>query len=98
MAQIRHSSAEQHAGIGSCSRAVMEMDQGTQQNAALVEQVAAAAQSLQDQSGQLARAVSRFRIDGMAARRGAVPAASAAEGRVRGRPRAPAGPALMDRA
>jgi methyl-accepting chemotaxis protein len=71
MAQIRHSSAEQHAGIVSCSRAVVEMDQGTQQNAALVEQVAAAAQSLQDQSTQLARAVSRFRVDGLTLATGA---------------------------
>jgi len=63
MAQIRNSSAEQHAGIVSCSRAVVEMDQGTQQNAALVEQVAAAAQSLQDQSARLEQAVSIFRID-----------------------------------
>jgi len=63
MVQIRHASAEQHAGIVSCSRAVVEMDQATQQNAALVEEVAAAAQSLQQQSDKLARAVSRFRID-----------------------------------
>jgi len=63
MAQIRNASAEQHAGIVSCSSAVAAMDQGTQQNAALVEEVAAAAQSLQDQSAQLAQAVSRFRID-----------------------------------
>ncbi len=66
MVQIRHASAEQHSGIVACSRAVVEMDQGTQQNAALVEQVAAAAQSMQDQSGQLALAVSRFRIDAAA--------------------------------
>jgi methyl-accepting chemotaxis protein len=63
MIQIRHASAEQHSGIVACSRAVVEMDQGTQQNAALVEQVAAAAHSLQDQSRELASAVSRFRID-----------------------------------
>jgi len=70
MAQIRNSSAEQHAGIVSCSRAVVEMDQGTQQNAALVEQVAAAAQSLQDQSARLERAVSFFRIDAKSRRPG----------------------------
>jgi len=63
MAQIRSSSTEQHAGIVSCSRAVVDMDQGTQQNAALVEQVAAAARSLQDQSARLEQAVSIFRID-----------------------------------
>ncbi|WP_342119006.1 methyl-accepting chemotaxis protein [Pseudoduganella sp. OTU4001] len=64
MNQIRHAGAEQHAGIVSCSRAVVEMDQGTQQNAALVEEVAAAAKAMQDQAGQLAQAVARFRIDG----------------------------------
>ena len=78
MAQIRHASAEQHAGIVSCSRAVVAMDEGTQQNAALVEQVAAAAQSLQDQSEQLAQAVSRFQIDGVDVSAPAAAAASAA--------------------
>ncbi|SDF59876.1 MULTISPECIES: methyl-accepting chemotaxis protein [unclassified Duganella] len=62
MAQIKHASAEQHAGILACSQAVVQMDHGTQQNAALVEQVAAAAQALQEQSGQLERAVSRFKV------------------------------------
>ncbi|MGV7206534.1 methyl-accepting chemotaxis protein [Oxalobacteraceae bacterium A2-2] len=63
MGQIRDASAGQLAGIRSCSGAIARMEQGTQQNAALVEQVAAAAQSLQDQAGQLTRAVARFRID-----------------------------------
>ena len=62
LGQIRHASAEQHQGIAACSDAVVQMDQGTQQNAALVEQVAAAAQSLQEQSVRLAQAVGRFRI------------------------------------
>jgi methyl-accepting chemotaxis protein len=62
MAQIKHASAEQHAGIVACGQAVVQMDHGTQQNAALVEQVAAAAQALQEQSGQLEQAVSRFKI------------------------------------
>ncbi len=62
MAQIKHASAEQHAGILACSQALVQMDHGTQQNAALVEQVAAAAHALQEQSGQLEQAVSRFKI------------------------------------
>ncbi len=62
MAQIKHASAEQHAGILACSQAVVQMDHGTQQNAALVEQVAAAAHALQEQSGQLEHAVARFKI------------------------------------
>ncbi|OEZ62327.1 methyl-accepting chemotaxis protein III [Janthinobacterium lividum] len=40
------------------------MDQVTQQNAALVEEAAAAAESLQEQSGQLADVVSVFKLDG----------------------------------
>ena len=67
MGQIRHASAEQHQGIVAISGAVAGMDQGTQQNAALVEQVAAAAQSLREQAGQLAQAVGRFKIDGTGA-------------------------------
>jgi methyl-accepting chemotaxis protein len=63
MAQIKHASAEQQQGIVACGRAVVDMDQGTQQNAALVEQVAAAAQAMQNQSAQLAQAVGRFRIE-----------------------------------
>jgi len=62
MGRIRDASAEQHQGIVAINQAVMQMDQATQQNAALVEQVAAAAQSLRDQSGDLARAVDRFKI------------------------------------
>jgi methyl-accepting chemotaxis protein len=63
MRQIGDASAEQHAGIVACSLAVVEMDQGTQQNAVLVEQVSTAAQSLNSKSAQLARAVSRFQIN-----------------------------------
>jgi methyl-accepting chemotaxis protein len=62
MAQIKHASSEQHAGILACSQAVVQMDHGTQQNAALVEQVAAAASALQQQSAQLEDAVARFKI------------------------------------
>ncbi|RYE70599.1 MAG: hypothetical protein EOO81_07775, partial [Oxalobacteraceae bacterium] len=55
-------SNEQSAGIEQVSRAVSQMDQVTQQNVALVEEAAAAANSLQDQSGQLAKAVSIFKL------------------------------------
>lgn len=61
--QIHRAGQEQHSGIMSCNRAIADMDQGTQQNAALVEQVAAAAHSLQDQAGLLHAAVSRFQIE-----------------------------------
>ncbi|MNR66503.1 Methyl-accepting chemotaxis protein III [compost metagenome] len=44
--------------------AITEMDSVTQQNAALVEQAAAAAGSMQEQAGNLAELVSRFRLGG----------------------------------
>ena len=48
------------------NRAVTQMDEVTQQNAALVEEAAAAAQSLQDQAGRLRDTVSAFRVNGVA--------------------------------
>jgi methyl-accepting chemotaxis protein len=53
---------EQAEGISQVNAAVGHLDQMTQQNAALVEQSAAAARSLEDQSRRLVEAVSRFRI------------------------------------
>ncbi|MBN9358388.1 MAG: cache domain-containing protein [Herbaspirillum huttiense] len=64
--EISAASQEQSAGIAEVGRAVMHMDEGTQQNAALVEEAAAAAQSLQDQATTLAGLVARFRIDASA--------------------------------
>ena len=62
MAEITAASLEQSDGIEQVNQAVTQMDQVTQQNAALVEEAAAAADSLQDQAKQLAQAVSVFRI------------------------------------
>jgi methyl-accepting chemotaxis protein len=62
MAEITAASAEQSAGIAQVSRNVVEMDLSTQENAALVEQAAAAAASMQDQAAQLARAVGIFKL------------------------------------
>ena len=62
MAEITAASAEQSAGIAQVSRNVVDMDQGTQENAALVEEAAAAAASMQQQAAQLARAVSIFKL------------------------------------
>jgi methyl-accepting chemotaxis protein len=59
---IAHASAEQTSGIEQISIAVKQMDEVTQQNAALVEEAAAAAQSMQEQSGNLAHMVSFFRL------------------------------------
>ncbi|MGF6726473.1 methyl-accepting chemotaxis protein [Paraburkholderia sp. GAS41] len=60
--EISHASREQSAGIEQVNRAVGEMDQVTQQNAALVEQAAAAAHSLKDQVGALREAISSFAL------------------------------------
>ncbi|MFL6707035.1 MAG: methyl-accepting chemotaxis protein [Massilia sp.] len=68
MGEISSASHEQEAGIQQINRAVTEMDAVTQQNAALVEEAAAAASSLQDQAVQLAEAVSVFKLaEGFAA-------------------------------
>jgi methyl-accepting chemotaxis protein len=61
--EISASSQEQSLGIGQINDAITQMDDTTQQNAALVEQAAAAAQSLQDQSVVLTRVVSVFKLD-----------------------------------
>jgi methyl-accepting chemotaxis protein len=60
--EISHASREQSAGIEQVNRAVGEMDKVTQQNAALVEEAAAAAQSLKDQAGTLREAISGFSL------------------------------------
>jgi len=60
--EISAASAEQSNGIDQISRAVSQMDEVTQQNAALVEESAAAANSLQDQARALVRAVSVFKV------------------------------------
>jgi methyl-accepting chemotaxis protein len=62
MSEIANASQEQSAGIAQVNLSIIEMDGMTQQNAALVEQAAAAAQSLQDQAGELQRVVSVFRL------------------------------------
>ena len=62
MNEIMASSAEQSEGIEQIKEAIVQMDGVTQQNAALVEEAAAAAQSLQDQARQLAQSVSVFRL------------------------------------
>jgi methyl-accepting chemotaxis protein len=69
MADITAASQEQSAGIGQVNQAISHMDETTQQNAALVEQAAAAAQAMQEQAGRLAKAVDIFKLDGGLARR-----------------------------
>lgn len=60
--EIASASQQQRVGVGSVGDALVAIDQGTQQNAALVEQMAAAASSLSQQADQLVSAVSRFRL------------------------------------
>jgi methyl-accepting chemotaxis protein len=60
--EITAASGEQSSGIGQVNTAVNHLDQMTQQNAALVEEGAAAAESLKDQATRLAQVVGTFRI------------------------------------
>ncbi len=62
ISEISSAASEQSGGITRISGAVGELDQMTQQNAALVEESAAAAASLQDQAVKLAGLMSRFRL------------------------------------
>ena len=62
MNEITAASAEQSNGIEQVNQAIGQMDQMTQQNAALVEQAAAAAQSMQEQARTLAHAVAVFKL------------------------------------
>jgi methyl-accepting chemotaxis protein len=66
MSEITAASHEQSTGIEEVNRAIAQMDENTQQNAALVEQAAAAAQSLQEQAGKLSQLVSVFNLRGEA--------------------------------
>ncbi|MEY8879692.1 MAG: methyl-accepting chemotaxis protein, partial [Leptothrix sp. (in: b-proteobacteria)] len=64
MGEINSASAEQTSGVLQIGEAVSQMDQATQQNAALVEESAAAAESLRSQAAQLVQVVSVFKLDG----------------------------------
>jgi methyl-accepting chemotaxis protein len=65
--EITAAAAEQSQGIDEINNAVVQLDQMTQQNAALVEQSAAAAASMRDQSEQLAEVVNTFKLSGSTA-------------------------------
>jgi methyl-accepting chemotaxis protein len=62
MAEIAAASQEQTSGIEQVNQAIVQMDQVTQQNAALVEEAAAAADSMQEQAQSLTRAVAIFKL------------------------------------
>ena len=62
VSEIAVASAEQSSGIQQVGKAVMQMDEGTQQNAALVEQAAAASQSIVDQAQSLNELVAQYQV------------------------------------
>ncbi len=78
VAEIAAASHEQSAGIDQVNNAVMQMDEMTQQNAALVEQAAAAARAMHEQAGELTNQVGFFRLSGEATMAVSTPAAKSA--------------------
>ncbi len=62
MGEISAASSEQNKGVAQVGEAVTQIDQATQQNAALVEEMAAAASSLKNQANELVQAVSVFKL------------------------------------
>lgn len=65
MGEISTAANEQNAGIEQINQAIMHMDQATQQNSSLVEELAAASGAMQQHAKELAHAVSIFKLDGM---------------------------------
>ncbi len=63
MEEIAAASEEQSTGIEQVNQAVMQMDQVTQQNAALVEEASVASQNMQAQAADLSRLVSTFKVN-----------------------------------
>ncbi len=86
MGEVNAASAEQASGVAQVGEAVTQMDQVTQQNAALVEEMAAAASSLNTQAQDLVQAVAVFKLDAQLA----APARPA-------RPAAPVAPPISQR-
>ena len=76
VAEIAAASREQSSGIEQVNKAVMQMDEMTQQNAALVEQATAASQSMADQARDLTKMMERYQVgeEGGAAAKPAAPA------------------------
>ncbi|NKF21714.1 methyl-accepting chemotaxis protein [Solimonas marina] len=93
MGEITSASQEQSQGIEQINQTVTQMDEVTQQNAALVEEASASARALEEQAGGLAESVSRFKLGGDTSKPAAV--AQAAESNRRPaatKPRAAAAP------
>jgi methyl-accepting chemotaxis protein len=71
MGEISSASSEQSAGVSQVGEAITQMDQTTQQNAALVEEMAAAASSLKMQANDLVQTVAVFKLSGNTGQSGA---------------------------
>ncbi|MGQ0708902.1 MAG: methyl-accepting chemotaxis protein [Rhodoferax sp.] len=67
MGEISSASAEQRSGVAQIGEAITQMDHVTQQNAALVEEIAASASSLRQQAQELVQAVAVFQVEGAGA-------------------------------
>ncbi|MBB5881911.1 methyl-accepting chemotaxis protein [Xanthomonas arboricola] len=90
MGEISAASQEQSAGIEQVNLTVTQMDETTQQNAALVEEATAAARSMEEQAGQLTQAVAVFKIEEAKVRTAHAPArATAAHNVAQGKNPAP---------
>jgi hypothetical protein len=63
VSEIAAASQEQSAGIEQVNKAVMQLDELTQQNAALVEEASAASQSMADQARALNETMARYKVD-----------------------------------
>ena len=90
IAEITASTSEQRDGIGQVNQAVTNLDQMTQQNAALVEESSAAAASMHDQALRLAEVVAVFNVGAGVAVRAAAPARAPVRSPARAPVRAPA--------
>ncbi len=95
MAEISAASHEQTRGIEQVNQAITQMDRVTQQNAALVEEASAAAQSMRDQSGALVEAVAVFRLHDGGAQQAIARARSSSKAAL-SRPAAAAGPGTAE--
>jgi len=62
MTEISGASAEQSAGVSQVGDAILQMDQGTQQNASMVEEMSSAAAALRDQAQELMQTVGAFKL------------------------------------
>jgi len=82
LGEIASATMEQNSGIGLVNNAVSQLDKMTQQNAALVEQSAAAAASLREQAAQLAQAVAIFQVGQQESRRAIASALATSRERV----------------